>query len=147
MRATLRARRASGSLDGLPWRGAVTRRLKVFWDGGCRPNPGPIEAAVVLRGCAHHFADLGMGSNTDAEWQALLCAVRLMQDLRLRDVELIGDSREVVEQAKLVLATGRASGSHAATFLALAVQNPPARIRWIKREQNLAGIALDARRR
>ena len=31
------------------------------------------------------------------------------------------------------------------TFLALAAKGPPARIRWIKRTQNLAGIALAAR--
>jgi len=33
---------------------------------------------------------------------------------------------------------------HAATFLELATKVPPGRIRWIKREQNLAGIALAA---
>ena len=125
----------------------MSRRLKVFLDGGCRPNPGQIEAAVVVRGIAHHFADLGTGSNTDAEWQALFCALRLVQDLGLHDVELITDSREVVLQANQVLNTGHASGTHAAAFLALLTHHRPARIRWIKREQNLAGIALEARRR
>lgn len=125
----------------------MSRRLKVFLDGGCRPNPGRIEAAVVVRGIAHHFADLGTGSNTDAEWQALFCALRLVQDLGLDDVELITDSREVVLQASQVLKTGHGGGSHAATLLALLAHYRPSRIRWIKREQNLAGIALDARRR
>jgi len=100
----------------------------------------------VVRGVAHVFADLGTGSNTVAEWQALLCALRLVQDLGLRDVELIGDSREVVQQANLALATGQAGPSPAAAFLALVEQHRPARIRWIKRAQNLAGIALEARR-
>jgi ribonuclease HI len=55
------------------------RRLKVFFDGGCRPNPGRIEAAVVIRGVSYLFDDLGHGSNSDAEWRALICALELTQ--------------------------------------------------------------------
>ena len=36
----------------------MQRNLKVYFDGGCRPNPGPIEAAVVLRGAVHVHDDL-----------------------------------------------------------------------------------------
>jgi ribonuclease HI len=123
----------------------VPRRVKVFFDGGCRPNPGPIEAAVVIRGTAHIFDDLGTGSNRDAEWLALLRALELAQAQDLRDIELIGDAIEIVRQADAALRTGQAAPGHAATFLALAAKAPPARVRWIKRAQNLAGIALAAR--
>ncbi len=121
------------------------RRLKVFFDGGCRPNPGRIEAAVVVRGVVHLFDDLGPGTNHDAEWLALIRAVELVQSLRLSHVELIGDALEVIAQANAVLQNGPAMPGHAAAFLTLAAKAPPARIRWIKREQNLAGIALAAR--
>ncbi|EIZ77707.1 ribonuclease HI [Novosphingobium sp. Rr 2-17] len=121
------------------------RRVKVFFDGGCRPNPGRMEAAVVLRGIVHVFDDLGVGTNEDAEWLALFRAMELAQALGLADVELIGDSREVVKQANLAWASGHSAQSHAATFLTLSAKWRPARIRWIKREQNLAGIALAAR--
>lgn len=124
----------------------MRRRLKVFFDGGCRPNPGPIEAAVVVRGQTHFFDDLGTGSNTDAEWQALLCAIALARDLGLEDVEFIGDSLEVTRQAALTASTGRAGSGNAAAFQALIAQYSPGRIRWIKRGQNLAGIALESRR-
>jgi ribonuclease HI len=117
----------------------------VFFDGGCRPNPGPIEVAVVIRGTAHVFDDLGTGSNRDAEWLALLRALELAQAQGLRDVELIGDAIEIVRQADAALRTGQAAPGHAATFLALAAKAPPGRVRWIKRAQNLAGIALAAR--
>lgn len=123
----------------------MPRRVKVFFDGGCRPNPGPIEAAVVIRGTAHVFDDLGTGSNRDAEWLALLRALELAQAQDLREVELIGDAIEIVRQADTALRTGQAAPGHAATFLALAAKAPPARVRWIKRAQNLAGIALAAR--
>lgn len=59
------------------------RRLKIFFDGGCRPNPGRIEAAVVVRGVPHLFDDLGHGNNSDAEWLALICALELAHSLSL----------------------------------------------------------------
>lgn len=121
------------------------RRVKVFFDGGCRPNPGRMEAAVVVRGAVHLFDDLGTGTNTDAEWLALILALEVSQASGLSEVELIGDSREVITQANAALANHRTEHRHAARFLTLAAKAPPARIRWIKREQNLAGIALDAR--
>lgn len=120
-------------------------RLKVFFDGGCRPNPGPIEAAAVIRGEAHIFTDLGQGDNRDAEWTALIRALELVQTLELGEVDLIGDAIEIVRQAKAALERGEPRNSHEAAFLALAARTPPARIRWIKREQNLAGIALARR--
>ncbi|MFM6932414.1 MAG: ribonuclease HI [Novosphingobium sp.] len=120
-------------------------RLKVFFDGGCRPNPGPIEAAVVVRGTAYLFDDLGQGSNRDAEWLALIRALRLVQSLALADVTLMGDAAEIIQHANEALRTGRARHDHAATFLALACATPNLRLRWIKRAQNLAGIALAVR--
>ena len=121
------------------------RRMKVFFDGGCRPNPGRIEAAVVVRGVPHLFDDLGHGTNSDAEWLALICALELTRSMCLADVELIGDALEVIQQAQRASSIGHADHGHAARFLALVAGKPLTRIRWIKREQNLAGIALAAR--
>ena len=121
------------------------RRLKIFFDGGCRPNPGRIEAAVVVRGVTHLFDDLGHGTNSDAEWLALICALELTQSLSRTDIELIGDALEVIQQAQRAISTGHGKHGHAAKFLALIAGKPLTRIRWIKREQNLAGIALAAR--
>jgi ribonuclease HI len=121
------------------------RRVKVFFDGGSRPNPGHMEAAVVIRGVEYLFEDLGTGSNTDAEWLALLAAMEQAQSLGLANIELIGDALAVIREANLVLNTGQATNNHAARFLALAAKERPARVRWIKREQNLAGICLASR--
>ena len=30
----------------------IARRTKIFFDGGCRPNPGPMDIAVVTGGVA-----------------------------------------------------------------------------------------------
>ena len=127
-------------------RAAAPRRpVRVFFDGGCRPNPGPVEAAVVVRGIVHQFDELGRGNSTDAEWLALIAALELAQQLDLRAIELVGDALEVVKQAKLALQTGCAAPGHAAAFLGMAAKTPRIRLRWIKRQQNLAGIALAAR--
>lgn len=117
----------------------------MFFDGGCRPNPGPIEVAAVIRGVAYVRDGIGTGSNGDAEWCALLNALELAQSRGLADVELVGDARAVIDAADRALRTGQATCNHEARLLALAAIMPPARVRWIKRQQNLAGIALAAR--
>ncbi|MFC0206266.1 ribonuclease HI [Novosphingobium soli] len=124
---------------------AGRRRVKVFFDGGCRPNPGPIEAAVVIRGTIHLFDDLGHGDNADAEWLALIRALELAQAQALPSFELIGDALDVIRRANRALQDGAHTSGHAARFVALATVTPPLRVRWLRREQNLAGIALAAR--
>lgn len=121
------------------------RRLKVFFDGGCRPNPGRIEIAVVARGVAHVFTDCGTGTNSDAEWLALIRALEFCRDRGLEGVELIGDALEIVRQANAAMRVDHGAEPHEARFLALAAEVRPARLRWIRREQNLAGIALASR--
>lgn len=117
--------------------------IKIFFDGGCRPNPGRIETAVVARGITYYRRDCGVGSNNDAEWLALIHAVEVGQSIGARDVLMLGDSALVVEQAN-----GRAK-CRSAEFLAYlhdfqisAREFDRIRIRRIPRTQNLAGIAL-----
>ncbi|WP_228726900.1 ribonuclease HI [Novosphingobium aureum] len=120
-------------------------RTKVYFDGGCRPNPGRMEAAVVVRGEVHLFSDMGQGGSLDAEWLALIEALSIVRAQGLDDAVLLGDALAVVGKAQEVLATGRAEGVHATRFHALAEAGPPVRLRWIRRGQNLAGIALARR--
>jgi len=123
-----------------------TRRLKVFFDGGCRPNPGPIEVAAVVRGQAFIRDDLGHGTNGDAEWLALIHALEVAQACGEPEFELIGDSRNVIAQATgTARSRSPADKAHFERFAAMAAVHPPVRVRWIKRAQNLAGIALAAR--
>ena len=122
------------------------RPLKLYFDGGCRPNPGKIEVAVVVRGIAYLFDDLGQGTNTDAEWRALIKALELAQQLGEPEFVLLGDACAVIAQATGAVPC-RSAGllAHRNRFRALCTQTPPRRIRWIARTQNLAGIALAAR--
>ncbi|MBN8841893.1 MAG: reverse transcriptase-like protein [Sphingomonadales bacterium] len=118
------------------------RRTKIYFDGGCRPNPGPMEIAVVTGGVAAIDRDIGTGSSLDAEWLALIAALRLARARGLTDVVLLGDAAAVVAQATGGVPARGQAARHLAAFRDLAGDGPAPRIRHIGRAQNLAGIAL-----
>lgn len=120
----------------------TTRRTKIYFDGGARPNPGAMEIAVVCRGVSHVERDLGVGSSLDAEWLALIAALRLARAEGLDEVLLLGDAAAVVAQANGAVPARGAAAEHLAAFRALADEGVAPRIRHIGRAQNLAGIAL-----
>lgn len=116
--------------------------LKLFFDGGCRPNPGPMETAVATRGQVWHRRDIGHGTNDEAEWQALLGALDVASQLGATDIVLLGDSALVVAQASGSLKPRPAFAPYLARFTERAANFTRIRVRRIKRAQNLAGIAL-----
>ncbi len=118
----------------------MTSRVKVFFDGGCRPNPGEMEVAVVAAGRTHILRDLGHGTSEDAEWLGLIEALKVAQALD-RDFVLVGDAIGVIGQANGTAKCRSAGVRHQEAFRVLASEKPP-HIRYIKRTQNLAGIAL-----
>lgn len=120
----------------------VARRIKIYFDGGCRPNPGKMETAVVTGGAATVVRDAGIGSSMDAEWLALIAALRLAQDLGLTNFVLLGDAAAVVAQANGDVRARGEGALHLANFHALVGEGTMPAVRHIKRTQNLAGIAL-----
>ena len=102
-----------------------------------------MATAVVIGGAALIDHDAGEGTAMEAEWLALIAALRLAQARGLSDFVLMGDALAVIEQA-----TGRVPcrGDHArhlAAFLELAGPGARPRIRHVGRAQNLAGVALE----
>jgi ribonuclease HI len=123
------------------------RRLKIYFDGGCQPNPGKMEIAVVARSRTYFLDDVGCGTNCDAEWLALIHALRIAQSLGVAEYILIGDSALVINQANGVAkCRSEALQRHLALFKSLTSGHGRVRIRRIGRAQNLAGIALAKRR-
>ena len=117
--------------------------IKLFFDGGCRPNPGKIEGAVVRKGVVHYRHDLGTGDNSDAEWLAAIHALEIAADHGDRDVVLLGDSTLVVTQANgNARCRSAALKAHQGRFSELMLGFDRVRLRHIGRAQNLAGIAL-----
>lgn len=117
-------------------------RTKVFFDGGCRPNPGAMELAVVAGGRAHVRRDLGHGTSQDAEWLALIAALRFAQALDLADFVLLGDAAAVIGPATGAVKCRGLAIPHLRTLRDLAGANGMPPIRYVKRSHNLAGIAL-----
>ena len=116
--------------------------LKIYFDGGCRPNPGRMELAAVTRGRLHHVPDAGVGTSERAEWLALLHALDVARTLGARDVVLIGDAADVVAQA---LGRSRPSASARVlhqTFVSASTGFARVHVRRVRRGLNLAGIAL-----
>lgn len=117
--------------------------MKIWFDGGCRPNPGPIVTAVFTAGTAHFRHDHAPGDNAQAEWLAALDALAMAARLGATDVILIGDSRMVITQA-----SGKAPrvparfDAHLAQLRVLAARFERLRLRHVLRSHNLAGIAL-----
>lgn len=123
----------------------TVRRTKIYFDGGCRPNPGAMEIAVVVRGVAHVEADVGFGTSLDAEWLALIAALRLARAEGLTDFVLLGDAAGVVAQARGDTPARGDAARHLAAFRELVGDGPMPRLRHVGRAQNLAGIALAQR--
>ncbi len=114
------------------------RPVKIFFDGGCRPNPGRMEIAVAWRGRVFIDRDAGPGDSMAAEWLALLAALRVAIETGT-DFVLLGDALAVIDQVNGRTRPSGAGVQHLAAARALAGDF---RIRHIKRTQNLAGIAL-----
>ena len=121
------------------------RRAKIYFDGGARPNPGTIEIAVVCGGVAHVESDAGQGGSMDAEWLALIAALRLAQSRGFEEFILLGDAAGVIAQANGAVPARGEAAAHLAVFRDLVGTGPSPRVRHIGRSQNLAGIALARR--
>ncbi|WP_232475878.1 reverse transcriptase-like protein [Flavisphingomonas formosensis] len=121
-------------------------RTKLYFDGGCRPNPGPMETAVVVRGTSHVRTDLGIGGSSEAEWLALVHAAETAIALGLVDVSFIGDSLLVIRQASRAWKCRAPElRLHAQRFAALTLRLGRFGLRHVPRSRNLAGIALARR--
>jgi ribonuclease HI len=114
--------------------------MKLFFDGGSRPTG--MELAMVVGGRSYIQRELGPGSSMDAEWLALIAAMRRAHELGLADPVLLGDAAAVIAQANGSVRCPPSCLRHLQAFRALPQPAGRLRIRYIKRAQNLAGIAL-----
>ena len=117
-------------------------RVKVFFDGGCRSDAGLMEVAVVAAGRTTILPDLGPGTSIDAEWLALIQAVSVAQSAGWADYVLIGDAADVIAKARGAVKCRGSSVAHLAEFDRLLAGAKRPHVRYIRRAQNLAGIAL-----
>lgn len=75
--------------------------MKIFFDGGAKPNPGQCECGVIIAGppIERFKNDIGYGTNNIAEWTALLWALGIALERGYKEIDIYGDSKLVVSQA------------------------------------------------
>jgi ribonuclease HI len=127
----------------------------VHTDGAARGNPGPAAIGIVVQdetGRVVYEASrcLGVSTNNEAEYQALIAALEYVKDLRATEAEFLLDSELVVRQlqGRYRVKEPRLQTLHGrATMLLNAV--PKHSFRHVPRKENaradeLANEALDA---
>lgn len=77
-------------------------KISIYFDGASKGNPGPAGAgAAVLRGSSVEKEIkkyLGIATNNQAEYSALLLGLQAARDLGAKEVEVFGDSELVIFQ-------------------------------------------------
>lgn len=120
--------------------------MKIYFDGGCKPNPGKMEVGVVFDGSTKHHDDYGQGTNNQAEWLALIWAMGLAEERGLQDITLVGDSKLVIMQAS---GKWKCNQPELQVFLADFQKRKTSfqavNLVHVRRHLNLAGIYLENR--
>lgn len=80
-------------------------KLIIFSDGGARGNPGPAGIGAVLYGdnkkvVAEVSEFIGIATNNQAEYKALIAALKKAVALKVQEVSCYLDSELVVKQLK-----------------------------------------------
>ena len=81
----------------------MSRKLKIFTDGGARGNPGPAALGAVICDDSGKVVKkigeyLGEKTNNEAEYEAVLRALIEAKELGAEEVELVLDSELVARQ-------------------------------------------------
>lgn len=78
-------------------------KLIIYTDGGARGNPGPAGIGVAIYGADRRLLAeiseyLGVATNNQAEYQAIIVALKRASELKARELEFYLDSELVVKQ-------------------------------------------------
>lgn len=83
----------------------MNKKLTIFTDGGARGNPGPAGIGAVLYNenkekVAEISQYLGVATNNQAEYWALIEALKKAKELGGKEIEVFMDSELIVKQLK-----------------------------------------------
>jgi ribonuclease HI len=81
------------------------KKIIIYTDGGARGNPGPAGIGAVLYNenkkiIAEISRYLGVATNNQAEYKALIAAIQKAHELKAEELECYLDSELVVKQLK-----------------------------------------------
>ena len=80
-------------------------KARLFTDGGARGNPGPAAFAYVLEAddgtvLAAHGEAMGVATNNQAEYRALVEGLRKAAEVGVDELEVVSDSELLVHQMR-----------------------------------------------
>lgn len=88
----------------------MSKKLRIFTDGGARGNPGPAGIGVVIQAYDAQLKDyhtkktikkyIGEATNNQAEYQALIAALEAVKELGAEEIECMLDSELMVKQLR-----------------------------------------------
>jgi ribonuclease HI len=138
------------------------KKLLINCDGGCRANPGPSGLGCVVYEytgenkleCIYEKAAFQTrSSNNAAEYGALLLALEYVNNTSPSEVEILSDSRLIVEQINKVWQVKapeliELNKKCTKKLVDIRAEGTKVTIRWVPREQNqhadtLANLAMD----
>jgi len=119
--------------------------MKLYFDGGCIPNPGKMECAVVSEdGSIKEHRHIGQGTNNEAEWMGFLWAVELSRPFADQPIEILGDSKLVVMQAQGLWKCNMPNLiAFRDEFLRIKGDFKSLKLTHVRRNFNLAGIYIE----
>ena len=80
-----------------------SNRVKIYTDGGARGNPGPAGIGIVFYGQKNNLIKkyaqaIGEKTNNQAEYEAVIFALKKAKKLKFKNVECFSDSELIVNQ-------------------------------------------------
>ena len=115
---------------------------EVFVDGGSKGNPGSIRYAFVVRldgrEIYKEFGELGFGTNNEAEYKALLKALKWLKENGIYGAKVYMDSELVVKQLKGIYAVKAENLKELRNLCENLLRETSSNVEHINRELNIA---------
>lgn len=124
--------------------------MKIYFDGGCKPNPGKMEVGMVIEyddGKVEPYKQhLHDGTNNEAEWLAFLWALDTAISLgNTQNITIHGDSQIVCFGATGVWKVKADNLKPFKEECDRMKKNFKGRIEHLRRHLNLAGLYLEGK--
>ncbi len=116
-----------------------SEEYEIYTDGSSRSNPGPMGIGIVFKTTKHEIKkhlDLGPGTNNIAEYSALLYALLVLKNNKIKKIRAYTDSllveKQINREWKIKDKTLRLLASEIFDL----IEDFDFEIKWIKREEN-----------
>jgi len=125
----------------------ISKSFKAYFDGSATPNPGEINiGGCIKNGDTNIFKfskNMGRGTNSEAEYLALIEILGKIVSLKIQKVKIFGDSQLIVNQINGRYRIKQDNMKHLSRRAkALLSHIPEWKLSWIKRSKNREADAL-----